>query len=733
MSTTTTELRVDFFDWLFGDAEGYICLATAEPENARRTFKQKFFHWPSQRENLVIFCNEFALSRNLWFCVNLLSQPERKKEYCINHNLVWADLDTCNPELVEPKPSLIINSSPGRYQALWKIDQVVPATVAEDYSKRIAYHYKQNGADPSGWDLTQLLRVPFSTNFKYGEHPLVTLNPGGNAEVPVLDFEDIEQAPIEGVSEELQETPDLKELPESQQIVYKYQAWLERSFYELYETEPDTDMDWSARMWKLINICFEVGMEVDEVYAVALTAKCNKYLRDNRPMRFLWIEILKAKGIQDRIDKVAGEWQPLFLPQLVDSEMVEHDTFIDRYFDWASNVTDAVPEYHELCAAIILSATLADNVRLDVSYDTIVPNLWGLVLGESTLTRKTTAMLLAMKMIQDVDPEANMANDGTAEGLLTGLSMRPGRVSIFYKDEVSGFFDAINNKRYLAGVFETLTHLYDSPQRYTRMLSKSEIVIQSPVFIFFGGGIAERTFQALTESDVLSGFLPRFLVVNGNADLDRIKPTGPKDFGGMAAREKLVNELLDMKEQYMSSGYMVVAGQRVAIADSTNRPMTNAMLSPDAWETYANYEMQMVKAAHESSYRDRALPTFERLSRNIMKLAILLAASRQEPASSTFNVEKSDIDNAARFIQEWGKYSVELILNVGKTQSLRMIEKVRGMIGNKPGILKSELMRMTHLSSREMADVLATLTDRGEIIRKVPKNKARSEQFWMVH
>lgn len=734
MPTTTTELRVEFFDWLFSGTKGYVCLATAEPENARSTFRQKFFHWPSQKEAIADFCKEYADSRNLWFCVNILSHPERKKEFCLNHNLVWADLDTCNPDLVEPKPSLIINSSPGRYQALWRIDQVVPTSVAEDYSKRIAYLYKQNGADPSGWDLTQLLRVPFTVNFKYETRPLITLNPGGNVEVAVTDFEEMEQAPITGVDESIgNDLPEPGDLPDVTQIIYKYQTWLERSFFELYETEPTTDNDWSARMWKLVNLCFEVGMELEEVYSIALNAKCNKYIRDRRPMRFLWIEVLKAKGIQERLEKFTREWKPLLIPELVDPNSIPKETFIDRYSEWATSVTDAVPIYHELCGAIVLSAVLAAHVRLDIANDTIVPNLWGLVLGESTLTRKTTAMLLAMKLISEVDPDANMANDGTAEGLLTGLSMRPGRTSIFYKDEVSGLLDAINNKRYLAGVSETLTNLYDSPSRYTRMLSKVEVVIQSPIFIFFGGGISERTYAALTELDVLSGFLPRFLIVNGSADLSRIKPLGPKSLEGISSREKLVNELLDLKEQYIPSGYMTVAGQRIALADMTNRPMVQAIPTQEAWTTYNEYEMAMLTAAHDSSFRDKALPTFDRLSKSMMKLGVLLAASRQEPVGGAFNVEKRDIDSAARYVQEWGKYSVDLIMNVGKTQSLRLVERIREMINERPGILKSELMRLSHLSSREMNDVIGTLIDRGEIVRKSPKGRSRSEQFWLIH
>jgi len=326
-----------------------------------------------------------------------------------------------------------------------------------------------------------------------------------------------------------------------------------------------------------------------------------------------------------------------------------------------------------------------------------------------------------------------MTNDGTAEGLLNALSNRPGRTSIFFKDEVSGFFDGINSKKYLAGVPEILTHLYDSPNRYVRTLSKSEIVVQSPVFIFFGGGVSERTYQQLTDEYVLSGFLPRFLVVNGEADLARIRPTGPKNMEGNLQREKIVNELLDLRETYGTPGYITVAGQQIALDSLTDRPLIRALFSSEAWEYYGSLEMKMVMAANESSMADKALPTFERLSRSMMKLAVLLAASRQEPKDSAFDVEIRDIQNAARFVQSWARFSVDLLLNVGKTQSVRLHEKVRTLIANRPGVYRSEVMRSTHLSSREIADVIQTLIDRGDIIRKSVGGRGhRGEQYWSV-
>jgi hypothetical protein len=198
------------------------------------------------------------------------------------------------------------------------------------------------------------------------------------------------------------------------------------------------------------------------------------------------------------------------------------------------------------------------------------------------------------------------------------------------------------------------------------------------------------------------------------------------------AKEKLSNELLDLREIYTPQGYITVAGQQIPMSDLQDRPLTVALFTQEAWDYYGDLEMKMVVAANESSLSDKALPTFERLSRSMMKLGVLLAASRQEPRNSAIDVGIHDIKHAARFIQEWGKYSIELIMNTGRTDAARVLDKVRRMIENKPGIYKSEIMRSIHLSSREMAEVLQTLVDRGEVIRRAPKGRGKAEQFWTL-
>lgn len=732
MAATTLQLRQEFFKWVFGETEGYACIATAERENPRKSFRQHFFHIPTQIDELSNRVDYFAQTKHIWFCVNLFEKAERRKDLAVPMNIVWADLDTCTPDEVEPTPNLVIQSSPDRYQALWRLSQVVAPEIAEEYSRRIAYKYVTNGADPSGWDLTQLLRVPFTINFKYMAEPLVVLLPdvdpnGINLQV----FEDIDPAPsLNGNAPTLPDMPGAEELPNVEKVIYKYSQYLEKSFHELHSIEPEGSDDWSARMYKLINLAFEAGMERDEVFAVALTAKCNKYLRDKRPLTYLWREVIKVEGLQQQIEILAGGWEPLLMPELVEEGEATEDTFIHRYIKWASDATDASPIYHELLGAMLLSSVLADKVRLDTSSGSVTPNLWGMVLGESTLARKTTVMNMMTDVLYEVDSDAFLASDGSAEGLITALSERSGRVSLYARDEVSGFISEINKFRYLSGLPEMLTKLYDAPTVMTRILRKEVITVNHPVFIFLAGGIKEAVYANVNEDYILSGFLPRFLVVAAEEDWSRYKPTGPPVQASIEERQKIVNELLDMREAYHVNETMKVMGQTIDVSATSFKPLTQGILSPDAWERFGRIERQLLETAKNSYYKSLAMPVFERLSKSLLKMAVLLAASRQEPEMRMFPVEAQDIINSASFIQVWGRSSIELMLSAGKTVRFKELEKIRRMIDDHPGIGRSQIMRATRLDSDHLTNHITNLMERGEIKRE---RKGRNERYWIIH
>lgn len=107
---------------------------------------------------------------DVYFCPVVFDKPQRRKENALPTNLLWADLDPVHPDNCRIRPSIAWESSPGRYQALWFLTNEIPGEVAAGLSKRIAY---ADGADKGGWDLTQVLRLPGTRNYKYESTPEV--------------------------------------------------------------------------------------------------------------------------------------------------------------------------------------------------------------------------------------------------------------------------------------------------------------------------------------------------------------------------------------------------------------------------------------------------------------------------------------------------------------------------------------------------------------------------------
>ena len=716
MPSIQTSLQLQFFDYLFGTNEGYVCIATTPDTNDKSKWRQSFYNWPAQRNEMSSFIAG-AARKNVYFCVNLLDAPERKKDNALDTNLVWGDFDLCNPNEVDPPPQVIIESSPDRFAALWVLNETIPAKVAEDYSKRMAYRYKLDGADKTGWDLGQMLRVPFTNNFKYGSAPEVKLLRANDDTLDPSIFEAIEvQAIVDEMGSEADNMPDFSNLPSPENVIYEYRHKLSETYFkELFAVEPEPGDDWSKILWRLINILIETGMSREDAFVVAAASKCNKYDRDKRPIRYLWREVLKAWNAKQAFSVIAGDLDNrLEFPTLVTEAECENlpQTFLDDYVEWGSEATDATPEYHELSGAILLSAVLADGLHLKTSFGKIVPNLWGLILGESTLTRKTTAMRMAMDFVTELDPECLLATSGSVEGVLSGLADRPKKASMFFRDEVAGFFSEIQKKDYLSGMAEALAHLYDCPAIDHRRLRKETITIVSPVFIFFGGGIRDRVYETVHEDLFYSGFLPRFLIVSGEADMDRVRPMGPPptDTKHAIRREDLRIRLADLKELYTNTVMVKIGSQSTDMQRDIE-----AKLTPEAWERIAKIETTLTLVANESANPLIALPTFVRLSTSLLKLAMLICATRQEPVNYEITVTEQDIIHSAKYIQRWGVHTAHMLGNTGKTFTERTIDKVLKCVRENPGITKSDVMRRHHFTSQDANMMFNTLVDRGLI------------------
>jgi hypothetical protein len=142
-----------------------LCIATLNRDTGE--WKESYFRYPHAAESAA----KFALEKSekgleVYFCAHLLTACRRIKENAAPLRASYVDGDGASVPPGKPQPSVIVKSSTGKDHFYFLFDSEVPPELGEKISKAITDNI---GGDPSGYDLTQTLRVPGSMNYKYDE------------------------------------------------------------------------------------------------------------------------------------------------------------------------------------------------------------------------------------------------------------------------------------------------------------------------------------------------------------------------------------------------------------------------------------------------------------------------------------------------------------------------------------------------------------------------------------
>jgi hypothetical protein len=206
--------------------------------------------------------------------------------------VIFADLDD-DYGVSSLEPSVLIASSPGHYHAYWYLWETHDP---DDWEPRAKGHSLELNADPGGWDLTQVLRVPGTDNHKR-EHPFrvrtilwhpergYKLSDFSHTEILPPTPSDVVPTPDWAVRNSLVATAlTAKRLP----LGARY--WLTVSAEDLKALGT---IDRSRIMWQLERQLFEAGYTADEVFHLMWYAGVNKW----RTPAELWREVKKAASV----------------------------------------------------------------------------------------------------------------------------------------------------------------------------------------------------------------------------------------------------------------------------------------------------------------------------------------------------------------------------------------------------------------------------------------------------
>lgn len=234
----------------------YFCLSTKD----RHGKWQDHFIRRSQFKELPKFLEQHH-DKDLYWCIHGFRRPRRLKRYAEIPKCLWADLDESNPrDFGDLMPTVAWESSPGRYAAVWLLDQFM----TEELNHALTKHVK---ADPSGWDLTQVLRIPGTKNYKYASTPKGRLL--------------WSDGPVHSVDQLKRHLPKEvrggKETNIALGIYRKYEkafsGWVRR---QLFKGKP-TPGKRSQVLWKLTHELVEAGCSRDEAFELLRVSPWNKF------------------------------------------------------------------------------------------------------------------------------------------------------------------------------------------------------------------------------------------------------------------------------------------------------------------------------------------------------------------------------------------------------------------------------------------------------------------------
>jgi hypothetical protein len=317
-----------FWERLYGtpDGEAYLNVFSGKrPENPPEKkgevnknrlvdFREKYFRWPEEADQAAEWVNQ---------CAHLLNREKRIKANALSPITLYADGDGARIPGWMPQPTIIIESSPGRHWYLYRLTQPMSNDKFEALNETLTYAI---GADKSGWDLSQVMRVPGTKNYKYEETPVVrverlqdedydpqeledALSPENLKKVLTEEhYEEMFGGSSKGTAEGAEERTDEDEEPPVLLNDYGMKVWRG----EEYKKDENGDVDRSRSLLLIGRVLYDAGAtEITIVEALKerdISLDWNKYSNrsDDKEYDEIYRE-LERKGRNNRDTRDSGD------------------------------------------------------------------------------------------------------------------------------------------------------------------------------------------------------------------------------------------------------------------------------------------------------------------------------------------------------------------------------------------------------------------------------------------
>lgn len=375
------------------------------------------------------------------------------------------------------------------------------------------------------------------------------------------------------------------------------------------------------------------------------------------------------------------------------AETVAGGGWLGAYVHYARSLTDAPLLFHVGAGLAALAAACGNRITwVGGGGRTQWPNLYVLLLAPSGLYRKSTSVELACGFLERACPGVVMDREFSPEQFIRSLAEHP--TSLLKEAEFSSLLERLK-ANYMGGLKQRLTELYDCTPEYSRHIrgegmgpQGERVRIVRPALSVLAASTTDWLVASITELDLRSGFLPRFLFWPS-----AVKEPEPK--GGYWAEpdatweNKLVGSLGELAHRDPG---VVAFGQ---VGDQLVR-----------------WNARHLKRAE--SQVDDLSGLYSRLGHHVAKLCALLTVSEALPADR-YEVTPEVAERACALV-DWVVHATERTFEE-HLQWERFERKAQSILAAIPatGTDRSLLLKRSKLSSQDFDRYLRTLRERMQI------------------
>lgn len=408
--------------------------------------------------------------------------------------------------------------------------------------------------------------------------------------------------------------------------------------------------------------------------------------------------------------------------------------FITKYMQLGAGLTDSYSEYHMLTGLSLLSIIARRRIFVAIMPCGYYTNLWICILGNSTISRKSTAINIGMNILEAAKlNHYKLPEDFSPEALVEALSQDSQRA--FVRDEV-GTFIAAMQKQYNSGIEGFLCDIYGCRPKYTRKLRKETFTI-TDVYMPQLTATTPSTFAECSNPQTLtSGYFARFIYAFPERKR-KLMPIGNIGKGQIKAKKELAEWLAKLdkfleKEKLityiLSTGGLSELNKWIGdfentVQDSEDPEVTGAIYGRGqefVIKVAALIELGKEEFLSQLSHMSHTTPQSQ-VSQGDKSSSVTACDTVTNVTDETdltqfqYVISENTIKTSIELITGFLNHTRKVLALVQNAKGTELMEKIYTILLKKGTLQHRELLRFSHALKKDFKEGIETLVENGRV------------------